>query len=144
MRTVGGDLEHFPIVMQSHQGSAFSPFLFALVIDVLTRHIQGEVPCCMLFANDIVLIDETSDGVNAKLEVWRQILESKGFRLCRTKAKYLECRFSGVAHKDGVDVRLDTQVIQKIENFKYIGYIIEGNKEIDEDVTHRISEGTMK
>lgn len=32
----------------------------------------------MLFINDIVLIDKTQDGVNAKLELQRNILESKG------------------------------------------------------------------
>ncbi|XP_070025062.1 secreted RxLR effector protein 78-like [Nicotiana sylvestris] len=42
--TVGGDSEHFPVVTGLHQGSAFSPFLFALVMDALTHHIQGDVP----------------------------------------------------------------------------------------------------
>ncbi|XP_060178365.1 transcription factor ORG2-like [Lycium barbarum] len=52
--------------------------------------------------DDIVLIEETRSGVNAKLEVWRQILESKGFRLSRTETEYLDCEFSGLAHEDGV------------------------------------------
>ena len=34
----------------------------------------------MLFA-DIVLVDETRAGVNAKLELNRQTLESQGFKL---------------------------------------------------------------
>ena len=48
----------------------------------------------MLFADDIVLVDETRAGVNAKLELWRQTLESRGFRLSMTKAEYMECKFS--------------------------------------------------
>ena len=48
----------------------------------------------MLFADDIILVDETRAGVNAKLELWRQTLESRGFRLSRTKTKYMECKFS--------------------------------------------------
>lgn len=51
--------------------------LFVLVMGELTQHIQGEVPLCMLFADDIVLIEETCGGVNSRLEVWRQTLESK-------------------------------------------------------------------
>ncbi|KAF3628568.1 G2/mitotic-specific cyclin-2 [Capsicum annuum] len=37
---------------------------------------------------------ETAEGVNDKLEVWRQTLESKGFRLSRNKTEYLECKFN--------------------------------------------------
>ena len=39
----------------------------------------------MLFADDVVLVDESRAGVNRKLELWRRTLESKGFRLSRTK-----------------------------------------------------------
>ncbi|XP_070014311.1 secreted RxLR effector protein 78-like [Nicotiana sylvestris] len=59
VRTVGGDSKHFPVDMELHQGSALSPFLFTLVMDAITNHIQREVPWCMLFADDIVLIDES-------------------------------------------------------------------------------------
>ena len=31
----------------------------------------------MLFADDVVLVDESRIGVNQKLELWRQTLESK-------------------------------------------------------------------
>ena len=48
----------------------------------------------MLFADDIVLVDETRTGVNAKLELWRQTLESRDFRLSRAKTEYMECKFS--------------------------------------------------
>ncbi|XP_060170494.1 uncharacterized protein LOC132601432 [Lycium barbarum] len=44
VRTVGGDLEHFPVTMGLHQGSALRPFLFAVAMDALTSNIQGEVP----------------------------------------------------------------------------------------------------
>jgi len=63
-------------------------------MDAQTHHIQGDVPWYMLFANDIVLIDETRGGVDERLEVWRQTLKSKGFKLSRTKTEYLECKFS--------------------------------------------------
>ena len=42
-------------------------YLFALIMDELTAHIQEEVPWLMLFADNIVLMAESRDGVNAKL-----------------------------------------------------------------------------
>ena len=35
----------------------------------------------LIFVEDIFLIDETKEGVNTKLELWRQTLEARGFRL---------------------------------------------------------------
>ena len=55
---------------------------------------QDEVPWCMLFADDIVLVAETKVQINAKLELWREALESKGLKICRNKIEYMNCNFS--------------------------------------------------
>jgi len=67
----------FPIAISLHQDSTLSMYLFSLVIYELTKCIQEEVPWCMLFANNIVLIDETKTGVTAKFKSWRSKLEAK-------------------------------------------------------------------
>ncbi|GJN33195.1 hypothetical protein PR202_gb21766 [Eleusine coracana subsp. coracana] len=36
-------------------------------------------------------VDESRDGVNRKLELWRHTLECKGFRLSRAKTEYMMC-----------------------------------------------------
>lgn len=76
------------------QGLALSPYLFALLIDGLIKYIQDDIPWCM-FANNIVLIDETKNGVNDKLEKWWETLEVKGFKMTRCKMEYMECNFKG-------------------------------------------------
>nr|XP_018633540.1 uncharacterized protein LOC104117440 [Nicotiana tomentosiformis] len=106
-------------------------------MDSLTQHIKGEVPWCLLFAQDIVLIDETRGGVNDRLEVWRHTLESKVFKLSRTKTEYLKCKFSGITQEADGYVRLDMQAIPRRESFKYLGSIIQKDGEIDKDVTHQ-------
>ena len=63
-------------------------------MDELIRAIRDEIPWCMLFADDIVLVEETRAGVNAKLELWRLTLESRGYKLSRAKTEYMECKFS--------------------------------------------------
>ena len=42
-RTYDGDTSDFPIKIGLHQGSALSLYLFALVMDEVTRDIQGGI-----------------------------------------------------------------------------------------------------
>jgi hypothetical protein len=72
----------------------------------------------MLFADDVVLVDGSREGVNRKLELWRQTLESKGFRISRTKTEYMRCEFSTKISDDG-DVSLGGQVVPKNDTFRY-------------------------
>jgi len=62
-----------------YQGSALSSFLFTSIIDGLIRDIQDEVPGCKLFADDVVLINDTMH--NNKLKRLRHTLESRCFKL---------------------------------------------------------------
>ena len=54
VRTCDGDTTDFPIKIGLHQGSALSPYLFALVMDELTRDIQGDIPWCQCFVHWLV------------------------------------------------------------------------------------------
>lgn len=47
-----------------------------------------------LFADGNLQCDETSVGVISKLKAGRDTLDSRGFKLMRTKTKYTECKLS--------------------------------------------------
>jgi hypothetical protein len=94
VRTSDEDTNDFPINIALHQGSALSPYLFVLVMDEVTRDIQVGIPWCMLFANNVVLVDESKTEIDQKLELWRRTLETKGFRLSKSKTEYMKCNFS--------------------------------------------------
>ncbi|KAL5183942.1 LINE-1 retrotransposable element ORF2 protein [Glycine soja] len=94
VRTQGGESDDFPITIGLHQGSTLSPYLFTLILDVLTEQIQEIAPRCMLFADDIVLLGESREELNERLETWRRALETHGFRLSRSKSEYMECKFN--------------------------------------------------
>jgi hypothetical protein len=143
VQTCDSDISDFPIKIGLHQGSTMSPYLFALVIDEVTRDIQGDIPWCMLFADDVVLVDDSTAGVNRKLELWKHTLELKGFRLSITKTEYMRCDFSATRHEER-DVSLDGQVMAKKDTFQYLGSILQKDGDIDEDVRHRISVGWLK
>jgi len=127
-----------------HQGSALSPFLFAIVMDELTRDIQDDIPWCMMFADDIVLIDETKEGVERKLELWRHTLETRGFRLSRSKTEYLRCQFAGSRSTEVGSIIFDGNAVEGSDCFRYLGSIIQKDGELDGDVAHRIKAGWLK
>ena len=103
---------------------SLSPYLFALVMDEVIRDIQGNIPWCMLFANDVVLVDKSRTGVNKKLELWRETLESKGFRLSRTKIEYMRCDF-GTTTREEEDISLEGQVVPRNDTFRYLGSMLQ-------------------
>ena len=56
-----------------------------------------------------------------------------------TKIDYLECMLNDISNEGDVGTRLDTNVILKRE-FQPHRSVIQGNLEVDKDVTHRIGE----
>lgn len=70
-----------------HQGLALSPYPFTLIMDWFTTQIQEELPWCILFANDILLVDESRDDMNMKFERWWEALEFKCFTISRKKTE---------------------------------------------------------
>lgn len=138
IRSPARETNEFLITVGLHKGSTLSPYLFALVMDELTRNIQDDVPWCMLFVDDIVLVDETIGRVNTKLEIWRQALESKGFRISRTKTEYMEYKFNNSNNQSRGEVKIENQELPKSEHFRYLGSIITIAREIDADMAYRI------
>ncbi|GJN12835.1 hypothetical protein PR202_ga31149 [Eleusine coracana subsp. coracana] len=86
----------------------------------------------MLFVDDVVLVDERKTGFNWKLKLCRRTLESKGFRLSRSKAEYMKCDFSSTPCVEG-DVSLDGQIVPKKDTFRYLGSMLQKDGDIDED-----------
>ena len=72
MTTSGNECENYMWrdnrVSSDHRfaaGSTLSPYLFTLIMDELTAHIQEVIPWCMLFEDDIKLVNELKHGMNA-------------------------------------------------------------------------------
>ena len=66
-----GTIESFKVKVGLHQGSALSPFLFTVIIDRLTVEVRREPPWTMLFADNIVIYEETRKEMEQRLEFWR-------------------------------------------------------------------------
>ena len=63
-----------------HQESVLSPFLFAVVVDVVTEFARECALCELLYADDLVLMSETTEGFRDKFIKWKEAFENKGLK----------------------------------------------------------------
>ncbi|KAK3534869.1 hypothetical protein QTP86_032387, partial [Hemibagrus guttatus] len=134
VRCAVGQTEEFKVEVGLHQGSALSPFLFAMVMDQLSEEVRQECPWTMMFADDIVICSERREQVEENLERRRFALEIRGMKVSRSKTEYM-C----VNEREGSGtVRLLGEDVKKVQVFKYLGSTVQSNgkcgKEAFEDI----------
>jgi len=73
VRTVYGNSNCFEVKVGMHQGSALSPLLLVIVMEVLSREFRVTLPWELLYADDLVVIAETEDDQIKRLNelTWR-------------------------------------------------------------------------
>ncbi|KAK3526888.1 hypothetical protein QTP86_003606 [Hemibagrus guttatus] len=125
VRCAVGQTEEFKVEVGLHQGSALSPFLFAIVMDQLSEEVRQECPWTMMFADDIVICSESREQVEENLERWRFALERRGMKVSHSKTEYM-C----VNEREGSGtVRLQGEEVKKVQEFKYLGSTVQSNGE---------------
>ncbi|KAK3575531.1 hypothetical protein QTP86_029277, partial [Hemibagrus guttatus] len=137
VRCAVGQTEEFKVEVGLHQGSALSPFLFAIVMDQLSEEVRQESPWTMMFADDIVICSESREQVEENLERWRFALERRGMKVSRSKTEYM-C----VNEREGNGtVRLQGEEVKKVQEFKYLGSTVQSNGECGKEVKKRVQAG---
>ena len=129
-----GTTESFKVKLGLHQGSSLSAFLFA---DRLTDKVRREPPWTMLFADDIVICEETRDQVEKRLESWRYALERKGMKVSRSKTEYL-CINGG---NDNETVKVEDTKVPRVKELKYLGSMVQENGSCEREVKTRVQAG---
>ncbi|KAK3529677.1 hypothetical protein QTP70_033685, partial [Hemibagrus guttatus] len=134
VRCAVGQTEEFKVEVGLHQGSALSPFLFAIVMDQLSEEVRQESPWTMMFADDIVICSESREQMEENLERWRFALERRGMKVSRGKTEYM-C----VNEREGSGtVRLQDEEMKKVQEFKYLGSTVQSNGECGKAVKKRV------
>ncbi|KAK3532192.1 hypothetical protein QTP86_009297 [Hemibagrus guttatus] len=129
--------EKFKVEVGLHQGSALSPFLFAIVMNQLSEEVRRESPWTMMFADENVICSESREQVEENLERWRFALERRGMKVSRSKTEYMcvnEREGSGI-------IRLQGEEVKKIQKFKYLGSTVQSNGECGKEVKKRVQAG---
>ena len=137
VRCAAGDTEDFRVTVGLHQGSALSPFLFAVIIDCITADIQREAPQDMLFADDVILCADIREELGTRLETWRGVMEDRGMRVSRKKMEYLCLEIQ----KEAGMVKMQGEELNRVEEFKYLGSTVQADGGAEKEVVKRVQAG---
>ena len=138
VRCAIGTTESFKVKVELHQASALSSFFFALITDRLTDEVRRKPLWTMLFADDIVICEETREEVERILECWRHALKRRGMKVSRSKTDYL-CVIGG---KDKETVKMENTKVPRVKELKYSGSTVQESDSCERKVKKRVQEET--
>ena len=137
VRCAVGTTESFKVTVWLNQGSALSPFLFAVMMDRLTDEVKRKSPWTMLFADDIVICEETREEAQRRLESWKYALKRRGMKVSRSKTEYL-CVNGG---NDNETVKMEDAKVPRVKKFKYLGSMVQESGSCEREVKKRVQAG---
>ena len=91
----------------------------------------------MLFADDIVICEETREEVEWRLESWKYALERRGMKVSRSKTEYL-CINGG---NDNETVKMEDTKVPRVKEFKYLGSTVQESGGCERKVRKRVQTG---
>lgn len=86
-----------------------------------TKGVQDEEPWCMMFADDVVLVDKNKNVlVEGKFKRWQEILEKNGLKISNVNTKIFKFMFKNKVEKYVSDhnVRLGDLLIRVFQVFR--------------------------
>ena len=91
----------------------------------------------MLFADDIVICEETRKEVERRLESWKYALERRGMKVSRSKTEYL-CINAG---NDDETVKMEDTKVPRVKEFKYLETTVQESGGCEREVKKRVQAG---
>ena len=91
----------------------------------------------MLFADNIVICEETREEMERRLESWKYALERRGMKVSRSKTEYL-CINGG---NDDERVKMEDTKVIRVKEFKYLGSTVQESGSCEREVKKRVQAG---
>ena len=143
VRRAAGESGSFNVDVGLHKGSVLSPYLFIILMDVLTEGARKEVPESMMFADDIVPYGGREVHMTEYLDTWRKSLEGRGMRVSRLKTQFRDfnhyCEQNQQGNREPVNIL--GEELERVTRFKYLGTSIEEEGGMETEITKREGAG---
>ena len=137
VRTEGGISETFPVNIGLRQGSALSPLLFIIVMELVSRKRGGDVLEKVLYADDLSLTAESGEELEKQLGEWTMEFERHGLRVSQEKT---EVMWIGEQSVD-LDIKLKGRRLRQVSSFAYLGSTITEDGKTGREVCKRLQAG---
>ena len=133
-----GMSNEFQVNIGLRQGSALSPLLFILVMELISRKISTtDALRKIMYADDLVIVAEHREELQVALEEWNDMFKKHGLKMNLDKT---EVMWVG-KQRDELNIRLEEKDIKQVKNFVYLGGNISENGRVDVEVRRRIQAG---
>ena len=137
VRSAALESNSFGVEVGLHQCSALSPYLFLLLMDVLTEDVRKDVPGSMIFADDIVLCGDDETDITEYLETWMRALEDRGMRISRPKPQFIDFQFGEDNGQGRGPVKILGEELQRVHHS--IGSRVEETGGMTTEIPQRVS-----
>ena len=134
-----GLLEEFLSVnIRLRQRSALRPFLFIMVMELISRKISTkDVLRKMMYASDLAIMAESKQELQEVMEEWKGVLKNHGLRMSWEKTEVI-----WVGHqREELNIRLGGKQIKQVDDVVHLGGMVTEDGHSEVEVRHRIQTG---
>uniref|UniRef100_A0A669EXX2 Reverse transcriptase domain-containing protein n=1 Tax=Oreochromis niloticus TaxID=8128 RepID=A0A669EXX2_ORENI len=142
VRIAGNKSDSFPVGDGLRQGCPLSPVLFIIFMDRISRrsqvaeglHFGGLRISSLLFADDVVLLASSGEGLQLALERFAAECEAAGIRISTSKSEAM------VLSRKRVEcpLRVGDEFLPQVEEFKYLGVLFASDGRREPEIDRRI------
>ena len=139
VKTAGGRSTIFPSKVGLKQGCNLSPLLFNLFVNDLLTEVNKSFPDspqlngmpinALMYADDLVLISETEEGLQGLLDILYQFTETWNLKVNKSKTKSMHFSRSKIAPEK---LKFGSDVLESTESYCYLGTIFTKNGSLNE------------
>ncbi|CAG2217942.1 unnamed protein product [Mytilus edulis] len=132
------------------QGDNLAPTLFAVFVDDLVTEIKRickeinigtDSLSCLLYADDIVLISDTVDGLQSLLHCVTDWSKTWRLKVNTDKTKIMHVRKASKPKND-YEFQLNNMTLETVSKYRYLGLVITENLDYKETTNELVSSGS--